>query len=97
MRHSPSIRAAVALAVTVLFALLASAEPLAQPVPRFQVDPFWPKPLPHNWIMGLAGGLFVGDRDPPPVLEFDPAGNVVQGWGGPDTGKRLQKFRYMGA
>ncbi len=83
-------------------------------VPTFQVDPFWPKPLPHNWQMGDASGVFadskdhiwVADRpgdldaqekgaslDPsagdccipaPPVLEFDPEGNVVQGWGGPD-------------
>ena len=21
-------------------------------VPAFQVDPFWPKPLPNNWILG---------------------------------------------
>ncbi len=21
--------------------------------PRFEVDPFWPKPLPNNWIVGL--------------------------------------------
>ena len=20
-------------------------------VPQFQVDPFWPKPLPNNWIL----------------------------------------------
>jgi DNA-binding beta-propeller fold protein YncE len=26
-------------------------------VPRFQVDPFWPKPLPNNWILGQVSGI----------------------------------------
>ena len=24
--------------------------------PRFQVDPWWPKPLPNNWIVGQVSG-----------------------------------------
>src|SRR6266852_1256828 len=24
---------------------------------RCQVDPFWPKPLPNNWILGQVSGL----------------------------------------
>ncbi len=32
-------------------------------VPRYTVDPFWPKPLPHNWIMGQVGGLAVDGQD----------------------------------
>jgi hypothetical protein len=24
----------------------------AGPLPQFQVDPFWPKLLPNNWILG---------------------------------------------
>jgi hypothetical protein len=84
-------------------------------VPNFQVDPFWPKPLPNNWMLGGIGGTFVDSHDhlwittrprsledhdkyassnppkadccipPPPIIEFDPAGNVVQGWGGPSS------------
>ena len=27
--------------------------------PSFVVDPAWPKPLPHNWIIGDIGGLFL--------------------------------------
>jgi hypothetical protein len=23
----------------------------AQPPPQYSVDPFWPKPLPHEWIL----------------------------------------------
>ena len=26
-------------------------------VPQFQVDPFWPKPLPNNWIVGQVSGI----------------------------------------
>lgn len=31
--------------------------------PRFEVDPFWPKPLPKNWLMGQAAGVAVDRRD----------------------------------
>ena len=31
--------------------------------PNFVVDPGWPKPLPHNWIIGDVGGLFVDRHD----------------------------------
>ena len=83
--------------------------------PRFEVDPFWPKPLPNHWLLGSAIGVWVDERDhvwiihrssatlddnekgvelktaeccagAPPVLEFDPAGNLVQSWGGPGQG-----------
>src|SRR5688572_7018944 len=27
--------------------------------PRFEVDPFWPKPLPNHWILGMAIGVGV--------------------------------------
>jgi DNA-binding beta-propeller fold protein YncE len=86
-------------------------------VPVFEVDPFWPKPLPDHWILGSAIGLDVDSRDhvfiihrrdslnqrtemgsgnepqtaecctaAPNVLEFDPAGNLVNHWGGPGEG-----------
>ncbi len=84
--------------------------------PAFEVDPFWPKPLPNRWIIGQVSGVAVDDRDhvwivhrpgtltareagavqdpplgeccvpAPPVIEFDPDGNVVQAWGGPGEG-----------
>jgi hypothetical protein len=31
--------------------------------PAFEVDPFWPKPLPNNWLMGQAAGVAVDRRD----------------------------------
>ena len=84
--------------------------------PQFVVDPFWPKPLKGNWIVGQIAGLHVDTRDhvwilhrpntllpdekiakpgetstrcctaAPAVIEFDPEGNYVRGWGGPGAG-----------
>jgi hypothetical protein len=84
--------------------------------PRFEVDPAWPKPLPNNWLLGMAIGVGVDARDhvwivhrqdtlaatevgadqnpptaacckkAPPVLEFDPEGNLLHAWGGPGQG-----------
>jgi hypothetical protein len=31
--------------------------------PRFDVDPFWPKPLPNHWILGSTIGVDVDSRD----------------------------------
>ncbi|MCH7823443.1 MAG: hypothetical protein IH849_01460 [Acidobacteria bacterium] len=85
-------------------------------VPLFEVDPFWPKPLPNHWLLGATIGVAVDSRDhvyivhrntpdqfaartevgaaqdppvseccvpAPPILEFDPDGNLVDSWGGP--------------
>lgn len=49
-------------------ALLGSTFPtaaLAQPVapPTFERDPHWPRPLPHNWRLGIVWAVAVDDRD----------------------------------
>ena len=31
--------------------------------PEYQVDPFWPKPLPNNWILGQVANVAVDTRD----------------------------------
>ncbi|HSL72807.1 MAG TPA: hypothetical protein VK864_21320 [Longimicrobiales bacterium] len=97
-------------------AALDSAADQAVQAPQFEVDPFWPKPLPNHWVLGSAIGVGVDSRDhvfiihrqesvlpaeagaaadprvseccvpAPPVLEFDPEGNFVRGWGGPGDG-----------
>lgn len=85
--------------------------------PTFEVDPFWPKPLPNQWVLGRAIGVDIDARDhvfivhrdqdemfgglteiglkmgvsdcctpAPPIIEFDPEGNVVNAWGGPGEG-----------
>src|SRR5262245_35131786 len=35
----------------------------AQDAPRFQPEPFWPKPLPENWILGQVSGIAVDKND----------------------------------
>ena len=32
-------------------------------VPKFEVDPMWPKPLPNHWIMGNVIGATVDSKD----------------------------------
>lgn len=31
--------------------------------PVFEVDPLWPKPLPNHWLLGMAIGLWVDEKD----------------------------------
>jgi DNA-binding beta-propeller fold protein YncE len=31
--------------------------------PYFEVDPFWPKPLPNHWLLGSTIGVSVDERD----------------------------------
>lgn len=82
-------------------------------VPKFEVDPFWPK-IPDKWLLGQVPGVAVDESDhvwiiqrpksvdqkwaastppeaeccapAPPVMEFDAAGNYLQGWGGEGPG-----------
>jgi DNA-binding beta-propeller fold protein YncE len=64
--------ATLCLAVTALAATpaLAQTETVNQAaaakvggVPQFLVDPFWPKPLPNNWILGQVAGIRVDRFD----------------------------------
>src|SRR5882762_10002887 len=32
-------------------------------VPRYEVDPSWPKPLPDRWVTGEMGGVCVDSQD----------------------------------
>lgn len=103
--------------MSLLFPLLLSAMSPAQDMPHYKVDPSWPKPLPHNWMLGHVETVVVDKDDhiwvahytrpldrrmdhldmglaqnpplseccipAPEILEFDAAGNVLHGWGGP--------------
>ena len=44
----------LAVAVVLGAAALAACQnlPFGSGQPRFAVDPYWPKPLPVNWILG---------------------------------------------
>src|SRR6516225_976765 len=87
---------AVALGVFCLPALLAQGD-----APKYEVDPYWPKPLPDRWVTGRLGGVCVDAQDhvfvvnrgdlqdkeelvatgAPPVMEFDPDGNLANSFG----------------
>ena len=41
----------------------AAAQQGTTEAPRFEVDPYWPKPLPNHWILGQAIGVFVDEQD----------------------------------
>jgi DNA-binding beta-propeller fold protein YncE len=109
-----------------------AAEDQAGTVPMFEVDPFWPKPLPNHWLIGPTIGIEVDGNDGvwivqrntlnqfvlntevgmvtdtsyyndnapplrngtplseccqpgPPIMHFDPEGNLLHAWGGPGT------------
>jgi NHL repeat-containing protein len=32
-------------------------------VPKFEVDPYWPKDLPNQWMLGQVSGIFVDSHD----------------------------------
>src|SRR5687767_10321612 len=38
------------------------AAPGGVEAPYFEVDPFWPKPLPNHWILGAVVGVSVDDQ-----------------------------------
>src|SRR5512139_2968943 len=51
-------------ALAALLSVVAFSLPSVAADPRqFQVDPFWPKPLPNNWIFGQVAGVSVGPDD----------------------------------
>ena len=108
--------AVLALLVASERALERAAQAQKNPVPQFQVDPFWPK-MPKGMILGQVSGVDVDAQDnvwiiqrpwsinsdekaqnpeadccreAPPVMEFDNAGNYLQGWGGAPADKSYE-------
>ena len=60
-----SILRCVVLACVVASASTLTAQGPARSTPaapQLQVDPFWPKPLPNNWILGQVSGVAVDKR-----------------------------------
>jgi hypothetical protein len=41
----------------------ATVEAAGVQAPKFEVDPFWPKPLPNHWVIGQTIGLSVDKND----------------------------------
>jgi hypothetical protein len=43
--------------------LLSKATAQGKEAPHFEVDPYWPKPMPNNYVLGQAIGVAVDSRD----------------------------------
>jgi hypothetical protein len=84
-RREGTVAAVVLWLAAVAGEVLAPARAVEGPAPRFEVDPFWPKPLPNRCLMGRAAG----------VTAVDSRRNIHTTE--VDTGKRAQKFVYRGA
>jgi DNA-binding beta-propeller fold protein YncE len=54
---------AVLLALGAGQAMLDRASAQAKQVPRFEVDPFWPKPMPNNYVQGMTIGIGISSDD----------------------------------
>ena len=70
----------VAAAPTWCFAQTRAADKVE--APRYKVDPFWPKELPNNWIMGQVGGLTVDAEDHIWVLQRPRSSTPDELWAG---------------
>jgi DNA-binding beta-propeller fold protein YncE len=55
-------RVRLALAASLALAMIHPAL-TAEKTPSFKVDPSFPKELPHQWILGQIGGIFVDAQD----------------------------------
>ena len=49
------------LLVSIVLAM--TLQPTARPIPTYQVDPMWPKPLPNHWLVGAVAGVAVDASD----------------------------------
>ena len=86
--YAAMLAVASAAVVTVWSSSSQSASPSPNKTPVFQVDPFWPKPLPDNWVSGEIGGTCVDSQDHVFVVTrgFQNGGLVSpEGFGGADT------------
>src|SRR6184192_2454996 len=62
--HCFTTTVAIVAASVSLFTMQTIPAPAAiRRAPQFQVDPFWPKPLPNHWIVGAVVGVDVDARD----------------------------------
>ncbi len=57
------ICAGLVIALGALGALCPRPSEAQTNVPRYEVDPYWPKPLPDRWVTGEMGGVCVDSQD----------------------------------
>lgn len=95
MRESIRKIIAAGALISVFFALVtshnyfresASAANNGRQAPYFEVDPFWPQPLPNKWILGSTIGVAVDDRDHVFIVHRNDDGNFATQEIGIDNG-----------
>ena len=96
------IPAASALAQMTIQSTVIPPSAAGHQIPRFEVDPAWPHipngwtlgqvasaasdDQDNIWILHRPRTVKPGVKTGPPVMEFDNAGNYIQGWGGKGDG-----------
>jgi len=89
IRPAPAILL-VSIAIGIASSVISTAWTAGVPeTPKFKVDPFWPKELPNNWIMGQVGGMAVDRHDHIWVLQR-PSLDTVDELGAAQTPPRSQ-------
>ena len=67
MKHARSGLAGLVLVAAGLLGTQALVQGATQggtvQAPRFEVDPYWPKPMPNHWLLGSVTGLAIDSRD----------------------------------
>src|SRR5258705_557724 len=62
-RHYVSVIVVTLLIAAGIGGILRAQTRSAFQVPKFEVDPFWPKPLPNHWVLGSVTGVAVDRED----------------------------------
>ena len=66
MKRKQLLIVALVVAAVVIYVAqdrLQAAADRAAEAPMFEVDPFWPQPLPNHWVLGSVVGVGVDSRD----------------------------------
>jgi hypothetical protein len=66
------------LTVAVALGLTAQTRGAVQ-APIFEVDPFWPKPLPNHWVLGASVGVWVDAQDHVWMIHRGDNPNTIKG------------------
>jgi hypothetical protein len=104
------IAASIAVPALLIIAGSHSMAAPAREVPKFELDSSWPKipngwvlgqvasaatdEQDNVWVLHRPRVVRPGQKTGPPVMEFDSAGNYIQGWGGPAQGYDWPKSEH---
>src|SRR5262249_55517703 len=62
-RSCMKLKVLIVLAVVGLISLHLALGAAGPSIPKFEPDPYWPKHLPNNWILGQVSGVAVDSHD----------------------------------